>query len=85
MQCAKSIVKGPTEHRHCPICRAGIERVVNVGNRAIIRWQSEDFIRCEDGVGECLLFVVMPCTRLLLFLPVTQILQILLLLKNLPI
>ncbi len=51
MPCAKSIVKGPIEHRHCPICRAGIKRVVNVGHKAI-RWDSEDFIPCEDGVGE---------------------------------
>ncbi len=56
MLCAKSIVKGPTEHRHCPICRSGIERVVNVGNKAI-RLDSEDFVRCEEGVGECLFFV----------------------------
>ncbi len=56
MQCAKSIVKGPVEHRHCPMCRAEIERVVNVGKKTI-RWDSVDFVRCEDGVGKYLLFV----------------------------
>ncbi len=72
MICAKSIVKGAIEHRHCPICRAGIERVLNVGHKAI-RWDSKDFIQCEDGVGECVYFSVQCClTHPVVFLLSTQ-------------
>jgi hypothetical protein len=48
-ECATSVVKGPGEFRHCPICRGAIDKVIRLGKRSV-HWGAREIVRSNGGV-----------------------------------